>query len=550
MSLKRLSLVLPLVLSMFTALAQSGSVARFDRLLNNASYQEAAELGEAILADSKEREHWYYVSSKIGDAQYYLGNIPQSLKYYLRALDYDEIYLSENLSLLEETHSYIGFCYRELGLDKRAENWFRKALQYAIQLNDSTEIAICYYNIGTVILSQGKLDASMEMLQKAYEIDLIRNDTSAIGFDLKMMGNAHMKLGQPAKAIDYFQQSIHFLEQSSGNMNSLGVRYSLVSKAFAELGQLDSATKYSVLAMDEYTRANDSLNLAGQWIDLAGIFQNKGDYAKALEWSQKAKEYFAAMDAGNQLIAVNQVLVQSYLSTGQFDKALILIQSNKELAVNLGLLPELKRTYELQAQVFEMTGKYEQAITAFKKSMALEDSIDQQRTKLMVEEMSVRYQVDKAENENELLRLENEIAQAEVDKKDTFIQTLFIVGLLVLLGTGTVAYLLVLRNRLKADKLQAEINELRVRIKGVLEFQPEQVGIAKEQINGFLNESLSDREFEVLNLALSNKTNTEIADTVCLSVNTVKYHLKNIYAKLGVSDRKEALKYVFQISSN
>ncbi|MGC9395527.1 MAG: helix-turn-helix transcriptional regulator [Anaerolineae bacterium] len=36
-------------------------------------------------------------------------------------------------------------------------------------------------------------------------------------------------------------------------------------------------------------------------------------------------------------------------------------------------------------------------------------------------------------------------------------------------------------------------------------------------------------------------TNQEIAQTMCVSVNTVKTHLKNIYGKLGVHNRKRAI---------
>ena len=98
--------------------------------------------------------------------------------------------------------------------------------------------------------------------------------------------------------------------------------------------------------------------------------------------------------------------------------------------------------------------------------------------------------------------------------------------------------------------LLLETGELRSRIKGILEFKPEEVGIVKEQINDSLQHALTDREFEILNLALSNLNNSEIADKVHLSVNTVKFHLKNIYQKLGVSNRKEALKYAVQVTAN
>jgi LuxR family maltose regulon positive regulatory protein len=55
-----------------------------------------------------------------------------------------------------------------------------------------------------------------------------------------------------------------------------------------------------------------------------------------------------------------------------------------------------------------------------------------------------------------------------------------------------------------------------------------------------LVERLTDREREVLRLLPSRLTVKEIADELYVSVNTLKFHLKVIYRKLGVSSRAEA----------
>jgi LuxR family maltose regulon positive regulatory protein len=56
-----------------------------------------------------------------------------------------------------------------------------------------------------------------------------------------------------------------------------------------------------------------------------------------------------------------------------------------------------------------------------------------------------------------------------------------------------------------------------------------------------LLEPLTDREIKVLELLITGDSNQEIAEMIVVTQSTVKYHLKNIYLKLGVHTRMEAV---------
>ena len=55
---------------------------------------------------------------------------------------------------------------------------------------------------------------------------------------------------------------------------------------------------------------------------------------------------------------------------------------------------------------------------------------------------------------------------------------------------------------------------------------------------------LSTREKEIAMLLYEGKNNNEIADTLFVSTNTVKVHASNLYKKLGVSNRVQAIKVI------
>lgn len=57
---------------------------------------------------------------------------------------------------------------------------------------------------------------------------------------------------------------------------------------------------------------------------------------------------------------------------------------------------------------------------------------------------------------------------------------------------------------------------------------------------------LSNRELEILKLVAQGKSNKELASELFISINTVKVHLSNIFQKLNVSSRAEAIVYAIE----
>ena len=56
---------------------------------------------------------------------------------------------------------------------------------------------------------------------------------------------------------------------------------------------------------------------------------------------------------------------------------------------------------------------------------------------------------------------------------------------------------------------------------------------------------LSQREAEVIRLLATGRTSQQIADDLFISLNTVSYHLRNIFTKTGASNRTEAAAFAF-----
>jgi DNA-binding NarL/FixJ family response regulator len=102
----------------------------------------------------------------------------------------------------------------------------------------------------------------------------------------------------------------------------------------------------------------------------------------------------------------------------------------------------------------------------------------------------------------------------------------------------------VLKNVKKGDLVRI----LRLVLQGDAYIDPSVTGKVFQQLKGGglpdpirPRTPLSQRELQILESVVNGKSNQQIAQSLYLSLDTVKSHLKNIYQKLGVSKRSQAI---------
>jgi ATP/maltotriose-dependent transcriptional regulator MalT len=90
-----------------------------------------------------------------------------------------------------------------------------------------------------------------------------------------------------------------------------------------------------------------------------------------------------------------------------------------------------------------------------------------------------------------------------------------------------------------ADQGQVLVLDLgQVKAQLVQSMSDQQLAIAAEDL---LVEPLSQREQEVLELIAQGLTNREVAQKLFITTSTVKVHTRNIYGKLDVGNRTQAI---------
>ena len=75
-------------------------------------------------------------------------------------------------------------------------------------------------------------------------------------------------------------------------------------------------------------------------------------------------------------------------------------------------------------------------------------------------------------------------------------------------------------------------------------FDIEQIDIFHKGLN-----DLTKTEYSIFQLYLEHKSTNEILDILNIKLNTLKFHNKNIYQKLGVASRRQLIQ-IYEYNSN
>jgi len=75
----------------------------------------------------------------------------------------------------------------------------------------------------------------------------------------------------------------------------------------------------------------------------------------------------------------------------------------------------------------------------------------------------------------------------------------------------------------------------------------EKVSLTNERLSDIITDEFSDRELEMLQDLVDGLTNTQISEKRFISLSTVKFHISNIFQKMGVKNRAEVLHKILQL---
>ncbi len=428
----------------------------------------------------------------------------------------------------------IANCLNRKGVNARYQHEYLKSTKFhkeAIEhYKKSWDIASYVKNLNSLGVSYRKMNLEEEALKYYYQaLELSENleDTKSIAIALNGIGNAFINLEKYDDAKKYFELALN-LEELNNNSRGMGYDYSNLGEVYMFKKQYDSSYAYHMKSLKIAEKLGYKDNVAIIYNTIGIMFQHKGEYETSLEYLNKAlpvlTEFRSKRYLSNTLtnIGIDQVHLKYH------DKAEINIIEGLRIAKGISSRENIILSYKALSDLYNNSGHFKQALDAYEMMTIYKDSMFNFQSKNHIAAMQIKYDSEKKDERIKQLHLKNEI------QKSGLITQFLAIGLLLLLIIFFFFY-----NRLRLKNKSLEIKAMRHKIEIYLQ------QISKLENSGNFNEKakdygLSSRETEVLNYIAKGLKNQEIADTMFVSLSTVKTHTKNIFEKLEVRNRIEA----------
>jgi serine phosphatase RsbU (regulator of sigma subunit) len=333
------------------------------------------------------------------------------------------------------------------------------------KLDNKKRISQVRNNLGIAYLLLANYDESLHNLLISLEISETIKDTNRMSNAINNIGTLYGYKGEMDKSFKYFIESAE-LEELSGNLQGAAGSYTnLATYYFSDSSYIEGEVYYNK-AMKIYRDLGDENNISLLYSVRALELMNQRKYKDALKYY-------------NLSISISKALNKiGNLATGYLNLSYLYLKVNKRKeAAEYGLLAidmakklkspdHIRRSYENMSDVQEKTGNMGKALDYYKKSIQWKDTIYNKESTEAIAKMTAKYNFDKEEKENKILKQDAAIHVLEFDNNQKKLESSRIImysavigGVLFLL----LAFTLYNRNKIKQkanDKLLDANNSL------------------------------------------------------------------------------------------
>ena len=355
-------------------------------------------------------------------------------------------------------------------------------LKKATELEYSTYISECYDAFGTYYF-YSDVPKSIEYYIKSLRIIENGTETESLLTRVVNIGSLYGRIGQNDKAIEFLLRGAEIAKKTNQKY-VLSTVYNNLAVIYFEIKDNKKSKYYLEEALKIARNLNDEPMVCGIVVNLGELYQDDKEYDIAMDYYKQGLNSPAIENIPDQKIYTLHNIATLYFDLNNLNKAVEYAENALSIAKEFNISMHNSELFKVLSESYEKIGDYEKAFENQKLYKVYNDSLFNIQSTERIAEIQSKYDFDKAENENILLKKDNEIQALTIQKQKN--RQLALLGVSILIFVGIVlAYFRIKRDKKTNRLLYEKNNEINLKSEEL-----EKANIAKDKFFSILAHDL------------------------------------------------------------
>ena len=389
----------------------------------------------------------------------------------------------------------IGVGHSNLCKDNEALEYYDKALKIYTEIGDKKGTGNVLNNIGVIYIGIDDYDKALDYYLQSMKIYEEINYVSGIATSLINIGTIYESLNNSEKALSNYKESLELFE-SLGDSSGAATCLNNMGNIYSELKEYDKALQLYQESLNINEKLGDKFGIGNAVLNIGYAYDDLKDYDMALGYYLQAMAIDEELDDKYGLAISLNNIGDLYRKLKIFNESYKYLIQSKKISEEINSKDMLKENYDCLSNLFSDQGQYQKAFEYYKLYDTIKDSIFNDDSSNKIAEMQTKYDTEKKEKENELLRKEKLIQDATLNRHRIIMFSIGL-GLCLVLALAIVAVKAYLTkqkaNRLlneQKEQIEDQANELKLANNKLIEldhFKESMTGMIVHDLKNPLN---------------------------------------------------------------
>lgn len=315
---------------------------------------------------------------------------------------------------------------------EKALKYAQDALIVARLAGDSIEVGNSFNCIGIANHVQGNYEIALSCYLQALKAFESKKAFKGIASTNLNLGVLYADQGKLDLSLTYYKNALKILEENGGSKRNIANALNNIATIYSSQHKFPFALEYQTKALKMREELNDSSGISSSLMNIGIIYLGLQQSDKALPYYLKSLTIAKALGDLRSVALIESNIGEVYCQLKDYKNAIKYSEECIKIAEKSDFKPQLKQAYYVLAESYKLTNNCTKALAFHELYANIKDSIFSDESAQSIAEMQTKYDSEKKETENNLLKQESEIKNLQMSKSKTWIIILF-------LGIGLVA---------------------------------------------------------------------------------------------------------------